>query len=136
MNNHLVLIFINLSGHFLFEIFYYNEDTSKHVIIIAYCCMIYIYVITHQDKSARGGDSVFGGDYSTLDRLDRVSTTSSQAENKIRTADESHSELEYGDDQVKLTGEVKYRCILVSWLSVWDQSLGILAKWLGQKERN
>ncbi|XP_052685795.1 uncharacterized protein LOC128165370 isoform X38 [Crassostrea angulata] len=49
-------------------------------------------LMSPRDKSK---DSVFGGDYSTLDRLD---TTSTNSESKIRVVDEHGSEIDYDDD--------------------------------------
>ncbi|XP_078319338.1 uncharacterized protein LOC111122316 isoform X42 [Crassostrea virginica] len=49
-------------------------------------------LMSPRDKSK---DSVFGGDYSTLDRLD---TTSTNSESKVRVVDEHGSEIDYDDD--------------------------------------
>lgn len=54
--------------------------------------LLALFFCVYQDKSK---DSVFGGDYSTLDRLD---TTSTNSESKIRVVDEHGSEIDYDDD--------------------------------------
>lgn len=64
------------------------------VVVRSWCCEFacIVFCVLYQDKSK---DSVFGGDYSTLDRLD---TTSTNSESKVRVVDEHGSEIDYDDD--------------------------------------
>ncbi|XP_062581021.1 ankyrin-2-like isoform X7 [Saccostrea cucullata] len=52
-------------------------------------------LMSPRDKHDKSKDSVFGGDYSTLDKLD---TTSTNSESKVRVVDEHGSEIDYDDD--------------------------------------
>lgn len=71
----------------------FSEDTKCLLLLnIDVVHWLALFFCVYQDKSK---DSVFGGDYSTLDRLD---TTSTNSESKVRVVDEHGSEIDYDDD--------------------------------------
>lgn len=83
--------------------------------------LLALFFCVYQDKSK---DSVFGGDYSTLDRLD---TTSTNSESKIRVVDEHGSEIDYDDDlddrmkKVQAFEWPRHHLMIVSFL--WEKIL-------------
>ena len=64
-------------------------------------------------------DSVFGGDYSTLDRLD---TGSTHSDSKVRSVDGTNSEIEYGDTFDDAIKQVYDSCIEMWWRNGNDSS--------------
>lgn len=86
--------------------------------------LLALFFCVYQDKSK---DSVFGGDYSTLDRLD---TTSTNSESKIRVVDEHGSEIDYDDDlddrmkKVQAFEWPRHHLMIVSFL--WEKNLQVL----------
>lgn len=57
--------------------------------------VLYLYMLLSQEKGTSRGDSVFGADYSTLERMDQ---SNSQYDVHIRSVDASTSELDFTDD--------------------------------------